>query len=372
MQIKRVFLCTLMGVTLLSGQAFAATSNTTTTNLSLSEAIKLATTDDPELKLMDDKIALEEKSLKQVKANAAYQATETFYDKSEYVSNQKAAYLTPLKKENSVAALKRDKVSSYNTIVLNTMTQYYDVQSKQDALADAKRSLETLSKEIAIKAKELAIGKITQLDYNTYEIKKLEAESALRKAEIDLNTSYIKFANQTNQALSFKFNPVKLSTSVSAYEVKDVNAAIQNEIAKSDDILTKQESIAAMELEIKINLESNYEIGNVDSATNVLQEDLKAAKQDLVNLKDSVELNFKLDHLKLQSSYDSILIAKSSLDLAQKELDVAKVKYGVGTLSLMDYITKQEALDDAEAKYSSSVTDYLLAVEKFKMNHYTE
>lgn len=372
MQIKKIMISSVVGVALLSGQTFAAASTTTYPVLTLDQAIKMATTNDPEITLMEDKVALAEKELVQVNANAAYKRTETFYEKADYVNNRKAYLLTPLKKENSVAGIKRDKESKVNSVVLDLMTQYYDVQAKMDLLSDAKRSLATLEKELAAKNKELSLGKITQIDFNSYEIKKLELESAVRKAEIDLETSYMKFANAANQPLNYKFAPVAFSTNVTPYENKDLQAVLANERTKSDDLLSKQASIKEMEVEIQINLDSQYEVGNTDSATNVLQDDLKAAQKDLANIETNLELNLKLDYYRLQSSYDTILVNKAALALAQKELDVAKVKYSVGNISLIDYMGKQEALDKAESAYNSSVSQYQIAVEKFKMNHYTK
>jgi outer membrane protein TolC len=74
----------------------------------------------------------------------------------------------------------------------------------------------------------------------------------------------------------------------------------------------------------------------------------------------------------LQSSYDSTLVSKATLALAQKELDVAKIKYGVGNISLIDYLAKQEALDKAKSSYNSSISNYQIAVEKFKMTHFIQ
>ncbi len=370
MKIKRIMISTLVGVAVLSGQTFAATIPTIT----LEQALDMATTNDPELKLMDEKIALAEKELVQVNANAASLRMESAmgFDKAEYVSYRKSYLLTPVKKENSVASIKRQKVSNIDSIKLDLMAQYYDVQSKIDQLDDSKRSLATLEKELQAKSKELSLGKITQLDYNSYEIKKLEMESTVKKAEIDLDTSYIKFANASNQPLTYKFTPVAFNTNVKPFENKDLMTVLANERAKNDDILKKQASINEMEIEIQINLDSQYEIGNTDSATNVLQEDLKAAQQDLVNLDANLELNLKVDYYKLQSSYSTILVSKSTLALAQQELDVAKIKYNVGNISLIDYLAKQEALDKAESSYSSAVSTYQIAVEKFMMTHFVK
>lgn len=370
MKIKRIMISTLVGVAVLSGQTFAATLPT----ISLEQALNMATTDDPELKLMDEKIALAEKELVQVNANAASLRMESAMgmDKAAYVNYRKSYLLTPIKKENSVASIKRQKDSKIDSIKLDLMAQYYDVQSKIDQLNDSKRSLATLNKELSAKSKELSLGKITQLDYNSYEIKKLEMESTVKKAEIDLEISYIKFANAANQPLTYKFAPVAFSTNVKPYENNDLSSILANERAKNDDILKKQASIKEMEIEIQINLDSQYEIGNSDSATDVLQNDLKAAKQDLVNLDANLELNLKVDYYKLRSSYDSILVSKASLALAQKELDVAKIKYNVGNISLIDYLAKQEALDKAESSYNSAVNAYQIALEKFMMTHFVK
>jgi len=368
MYIKKLAVSILLGTSILATQSFAATPSLTV--VSLEEALRLSVYNDPELMLMDDKVALGEKELKQVIANADYLKTKTIYDKDEYVSNRKAYLLTPLKKENSVAALKRQRDEKTNNIKLELMTQYYDVLAKLEQQSDAKRTLETIEKEIEAKSKELLLGKITQLDYNSYEIKKIEAENSVNKANIDLEVSYMKFANIANKPIDFKFTPSPLNKNVTQFTVGDLESVLKNERSQNSELLAKQAAIKEMELEIKINTDSQYEMGNTDSATTILQNDLKAAQKDLVNIEASIDMNLRIDLYKLQSNYDSVLVNKSSFALAQKELDVAKVKYSVGTISLIDYISKQEALDKAESAYNSSITAYLTAVEKFKMNHF--
>ena len=370
MKFNKLIISTLIGVTVFSGQVFAAGP----VQISLDQALQMATTNDPELNLMDDKIALAEKELVQVNANAAYKRTETVYEheKSAYVANRKSYLLTPIKKENSVAAIKRQKDAKLDSIKLEAMTQYYDVQSKLDALNDLKRSLATLEKEIAAKNKELALGKITQIDFNSFEIKKLETESAVKKAEIDLEVSYMRFASIANQPLNYKFTPAALAKTATPFENANLEAVLANERTKNNDLLAKQAAIKEMEIEIQINTDSKYEMDNTDGATNVLKNDLKAAQKDLANIETNIDLNLKLDYYRLQSSYDSILVNKASLALAQKDLDVAKVKYGVGTISLLDFMTKQEAFDKAESSYNNAVNTYQVAVEKFKMTHFVK
>jgi outer membrane protein TolC len=382
MHMKKIMISTLIGMTVLSGQVFAAAvpsptptqTQSQSQTLSLAQALLMATTNDPELTLMDEKIALAERELVQVNANAAYKRTETHYEynKADYVSYRKSYLLTPIKKENSVASIKRQKDSKINSVKLDLMNQYYGIQTQLDTLSDAKRSLASLEKEIQAKSKELALGKITQLDFNNYEIKQLEMEFSVKKAEIDLATGYMKFASAANQPLSYKFTPVAPNTSVAPYENINLIDVLANERSKNDELLNKQAAIKEMETEIQINIDSLYEMGNTDSATNVLQDDLKAAQKDLANIEATIDLNLKLDNYKLQSSYNSILVSKASLALAQKEFDVAKAKYGVGTISLIDYLAKQEALDKADSSYSSSVSQYQIAVEKFKMGHFVK
>lgn len=372
MQIKRIMISSMIGLTMLSGQVFAAAPVVSKPTLSLEQALAMSVTNDPELTLMDEKVTLAERELVQVKANADYHRTEIYYDKAGYVNNRKSYLLTPIKKENSVASIKRQRISKEDSIKLDLMNRYFDVQNKIEQVSDAKRSLATLEKEIQAKSKELSLGKITQLDFNTFEIKKLEMENSIRKAEIDLETSYMQFSSVSNQPLNYKFQPSAMSTTVKPYENKDLSAILANERLKSSELLSKQATIKEMEIEIKINLDSEYEVGNTDSATNVLQRDLKAAQKDLVNIEANIELNLNVDYLKLQSSYDSTLASKASLALAQKELDVAKIKYGVGNISLIDYLAKQEALDKAKSNYNSSISNYQIAVEKFKMTHFVQ
>ena len=369
MKLSRVLLSGMVGIMLFTSQGYAASVQV----LSLNEALTLATTNDPELKLWEEKIALAEKELVQVNANAAYKRTETVndYDKAGYVIYRKSYLLTPIKKEHAVAALKRQRDQKISDIKIDLMTQYYDVQSKLDALEDAKRSLETLDKELSAKKAELELGKITQLDYNSYEIKKLEMASQIKKAETELSVSYMKFANIANKPLDFKFTPNKVSEAIKRFEVSDLNQLYTTEKSKNHELINKSDAINEMEIEIKINTESQYEIGNTDSATNVLQRDLKSAQKDLSDIETNIQLNLNLDYYRLLSLYDTILVSKSSQEIAKLEYDIAKVKYSVGTISLLDYLGKKEALDKAESQYRNGIQIYQVAVEKFKMNYHT-
>jgi len=390
-----------IGVSVMSGSTipvFAAdttTQNTSTitsvqaqTNvksiLTLEDAIKAAVSNSETLTLDEQKISYQDK------INGVNEkiddATSTITDDKKNLDNDTA--------DNSLNQAKQQRDFDEDKLVQKTTTAYNGIVTSQKQIDKATKALEIKNKELNDTKLKNSLGIVTTIDLTStqLEIESLQntqksSQNKLKDAEDSFKVLTGKDVTQYTLEQDIKYDTFKIDSSVDEY----LDNIIENYLKYStqliklnkdylDDNKVSEPTKPSDEPFVKKDI-STMNVKEYDDYVNSLS-DYNAVRQKYVTDLSArlVYLNSKLgaytsetninetkkkfkDQLRsfytnLLTTEDSINLLKKNIELSNKQLSNAKLRYDLGLITKSDYNTQVVSSEDLDIQLRSAIDSY--------------
>ena len=390
-----------IGVSVMSGSTipvFAAdttTQNTSTitsvqaqtnvkSSLTLEDAIKAAVSNSETLTLDEQKISYQDK------INGVNEkiddATSTITDDKKNLDNDTA--------DNSLNQAKQQRDFDEDKLVQKTTTAYNGIVTSQKQIDKATKALEIKNKELNDTKLKNSLGIVTTIDLTStqLEIESLQntqksSQNKLKDAEDSFKVLTGKDVTQYTLEQDIKYDTFKIDSSVDEY----LDNIIENYLKYStqliklnkdylDDNKVSEPTKPSDEPFVKKDI-STMNVKEYDDYVNSLS-DYNAVRQKYVTDLSArlVYLNSKLgaytsetninetkkkfkDQLRsfytnLLTTEDSINLLKKNIELSNKQLSNAKLRYDLGLITKSDYNTQVVSSEDLDIQLRSAIDSY--------------
>lgn len=252
---------------------------------------------------------------------------------------------------NYDAALKNEEIQK-DSIAATTRSKYYNVLQSVKSLEQKKKELEIAERQEFIAQSKYSVGFISWSEWRQTDLSLTEAQSAVVKAENDLETVYRSFDRQVGLDISIR--PVL--TDEPAFEEMQIDnpgAVIRSIVSDSPETWVTSEN-----LELKERL-LDYPGSTDQDEISLEQAKINADIQKTNSIDSLYDIYYSI--ISLEKSYQSTLV---SLELAEKELKNTELKVSVGLASSSDLMNAQLSLLKQQNSLFSIVCQHeLLKIE---------
>ena len=321
----------------------------------------------PEIKLLDNQLATQEKRYKNAVDNAESQK---LYDENpgrDMAETKRSILLYPLQVKNRLEQLKWEKSNKAMSIKADASKLYYQYIFKQYEIESQVKALERAKIELAVQQEKVKLGKLSSLSLGQSENAVELAGQKLDKLNAELKAIEMKINSLLDYDLDQKIKFNSETIKIDEYNINDIEALIEKRKLESNSIAQLQRQIEEAKID---SYAGSYTRGNPGSNYEMLQDKSKELENQIEIEKYNIEQKIRTDYTKILNLYDSISISKLQYDLSAKLFDVAGTKYKQEMISYVDYLKAAEDKENAMIQYDQAQLAYLTAVLDFKL--YTE
>ncbi len=358
-KIVSIILCAAMLFSVSSVVVFAEEDTVKTYTLSLEDAIKMAIEKDPSFLSMDTTIRNAQRQLEQAyKDQKNIKGAIKLPEGLASVAVKQGYYVEQAKIGVQSAELSKKQLEAQLSYIVTQA--YYGVKFSEEMLETAESAYELVLKNKNSVDMQFSLGMVSQLDLKNAQYSLNEA-----KALVDKNKRSLEIARKT------------LAANLSIEE-DNANLILTDDIEYNEfsGDLTK-DTQKAMESRYDIyQLKSAYTQAEKYTKTTILLGESSSQHSAANQAKVVAEANYnkskKQIAISINSSYNSILDASDSLNLAEESLairkqeyDVAVIQHELGMITNTELTGVMNNVTNAKIQLDNAKLTYKLAVEKY-------
>ena len=339
----------------------AQDTETVTYTISLEEAIKIAITDNPQLKVCEinkdnyktqmDAAKINKSKYKDIREISASSGVDLMYVKGGYYveTYKRAIELSDYEYKNTEA-----------TIKYNIIQKYFNLKNCYKLLEIAQNSYDLVDKNYNNAVKSYDLGLISKMDLENSELglKRASYMVNLYKNNLELAKSDLKIALRKNNENC-------------EFELKDSIICEDYKGSINEDLVTAEKSRYDI-----LTLKNNYELAQMYLKLTALPSNTArymSAYSSFITAEYNYNNNRDLILLSVKSSYNNISATKNDLDIAQTNYNIkksmhkiAELKTEMGMMTNAELSASLNELAQSEIELENAKLTYKLAVEKYK------
>lgn len=352
-------LITFMAVNALAEETVIETSERVNYTLSLEDAIKMATEGNPQFESADTKIADAQRQLKQARkdqrnmkgairlpAGLANVAVKQGYYVSQYEIAEESA--------------KREKKQAIDTLAYDVTQKYYGVKLSEALLQNAKNAYKVACDNKISMEKQYELGLVSKIDVHNANYTLNQAQSSCDSYERSLTLA------QKSLAIALQIDDENYTLNLTdgiEYEefTTDLNKDIENAMETRYDVYG-----------LKSQYEQAEKYTHIAALLGTSSSQYSSANSAKVQSEYVYKNTKKLIALSINSSYNNILNAKDSLNLAQENLnlrqmeyDAAVIQHNLGMITNTQLTAIMNNVLAASTSLENAKLTYKLAVKKY-------
>ena len=333
----------------------------------LESFIEEVTKNNPELKLLDDQILVQERRYKIANQKADEIKSNEWLTGGDFAQSKSYILLYPLQAKNKLDDLKWQKENKLVSLQAEASKLYYQYIFKQHEVEAQSKAVERAKAELNIVKEKINLGKLNSLSLPQSENAVDLSSQKLTKLNTELASIVMKINSLLNYDLDQKLQISSETIKIEEYTAKGIEELIEKRKLESNSIKKLQGEIE--EAKISYYIES-YNRQSIASNYEQLEDKPKELENNIENEKYKIEQKIRNDYNSILNLYDDIAIAKLSYDLNLKLFDVAGKKYKQEMISYVDYLKAAEDRENAMIQYDQAQLAYITAVLDFQL--YTE
>lgn len=333
-------------------------------SIDLQEIKDTAIINNSEIKLLEEKINLAKR--KHQMALAASEVAKDKYILSDLqrVSIKKQEILYPMQTSAELEDLIYEKENRARTLELKLEDIYYKILDKQKQESLQLDKISRVQKEYDIKKAEVEVGKLTQMSLALYEVAVSEAKIRLETLQRDENKLVMELNKLIGEDISLKL----ILKEAKFDSLKDKGYKIDEVVKRK---LEESQSLKKMERDLEIQKKErwivySYSFGGTQKEIDSMDDKILKMEYDIRDEKVAIELKVRSDYNNLLNLKDDITLRKLGVEKALKLEEIAKVKYTMGSINILEYMKNQTDVDDAKAAYEKAQLDYYIAALEFE------
>jgi len=269
----------------------------------------------------------------------------------------------PIIVETNLEMAKRNKENNEKSLKLDVYRAALDILLTEKELQSEKEKLAILKEKYEMARTRFQQSSITEIDvYN--------AEYAVGSKEIDISKVEDKYESAVYEFkklldLPLDETPVEIRDNIVMGEMDeiDIDEVVSNSLANNASVYKKSQNVKAEQKNLE-NTKHYFHQG--DSTYDTAMYDLEIAKLDLEEAQANLETDIRNKYNDLLNSRDKAELAKAFAGLAEKKLQIARVKYDNGTISKEAYLSEEESYLNALYEKYVAIHDYNIIKAEFE------
>lgn len=364
---KKLFALLMMSVMIFSSFAVVSADEvsgqqTQIISLSLEDALKKVETDNPELKLMDMKIAIADteywQSLDDADA-AKDKFSKTIEDK---IANEKVKQIDWQRKLITLNNLKYDRNEKLKSLKLDITKQYMSLQLSQKDIENSQIDLTNLDTKINDMLLKVKLGLVREIDVKSLQAQRLTMQSQIDKSKGQLEIDMLSFKNALGIDTKTNLYLFPVQKEYATFNDYDIANRIAAALAKSHDVENAQKDYDLTVLEKDITAKY-YDY--VPSTVKDLETTVVDKASTLDNTKRSVEASLWTAYYNLKSLEDSVEIARLNVAIDELNLQITQAKVKAGQATAATESNDKLTLEKQKASFQKAINDYMITIDEF-------
>lgn len=320
----------------------------------------------PSVKLLDDKIAVQERRCNLANSTSEAAKTKAWLSDSEHMAVKKEELLYPMQAKNQLDELKWQRQNKVAALRTEASKLLYNYNFKLKEIDIQLKLIDNAKKDFEIAKKKVEVGKLSSLSL-------AQNESAISTAQQQLdslNTEKTGITMKINSLLQRDLTqPILLQDEqlkVEEYTISDLDALISKQKESGHSVIKLKNSYDETNTEYFIQ---SYSMMEKSDTYDQLADSKLELEYSIKNEKANIELKIRSDYNDLLNLNDSMQIAKLTYDLNTKLHSVSEIKYQKGLLNISDFLKTATDKESALISYNKAQLNYAIAVMNFKMNY---
>lgn len=272
--------------------------------------------------------------------------------------------LNPLKAEKEYKDMLFELEELKSSKINELEYDFYSLIYAMDSYDSLTESFSLMKTEYAQMEKKLELGLITEGDFKSFKKNYLQTHLNLVEATNKVSKLKREINIIIGKNVSDDINVQRKSFNSDQYVIEDIDALIKTTIDTSYEMkaLELQKAIYEKELELK-NKFSGFTSYKLEIET--LQDNFKDMDKKIEDMKRDLEYQIKTGYNNVTIAYENYQIAQIELEIAVRDYNESKVKFGQGLISQTDYDKSLNSLEQSQDKFNESKLSYYKEKDDF-------
>lgn len=366
---KKTLSIVMVLLILVIGQSFANEVKT----LTLEETYQLLEENNTDIKLLDQKIALDQLKIDKAKISSDNNIyIGKYLTDDEYIEKVFIRDYDVKEKRVILEQRKREKEDTIESLKSDVYALYLDINAKDMSLKLLEKQLEQLKDDQRIVEAKLEQGLVVELTLD-----KVKNEIAVKENQIkDIERAIQNSVYELNQILG-----LPIETKVVAEEnvlLKIINGELLDNIDLSDidNLITEESSIVNAQedlelLEIKKELIDNN-IGDDNDYYDDVVEDIVDQEDVIEKAKKNEAFDIYSAVNTLKQSRNNYLTAQNTLKIYERVYAIDLIKYEIGQITFNERMSSYNQMFNQYIAANNAKQTYLTQLEDYKIKYLTE
>lgn len=339
-------------------------------NLSLDDAVRIATENSREMWKIDDGIAQVKEARKDAKdakdeaeriMAMSFSEIETEYGpmfdvSSNYVEKllvKNGYYITF--SDNHQAQLEKNREMLIAGIEIETKSQYYSVLVSEQTIVINKLNLTKAEEQLRVVNLKFNNGSATKAEVLNAEMAVQKAKTELDSAVDDYSIAELNLLNKLELPFDTEFILTDTNLTYVPTEEIDLNEKIEKAKAERPEILTAENNLKLQQIET--HAYTAYYTSNLRQHKSA-KEKLKDAEINSEQVLKNVELDVRKTYLNLIKSERALINMEKTLELAKEAARINKLLYDNGMATTLDVLEANAGMYQAEIGHYQLLAAY--------------
>lgn len=272
--------------------------------------------------------------------------------------------LNPLKAEKEYKDMLFELEELKSSKINELEYDFYSLIYAMDSYDSLTESFSLMKTEYAQMEKKLELGLITEGDFKSFKKNYLQTHLNLVEATNKVSKLKREINIIIGKNVSDDINVQRKSFNSDQYVIEDIDALVKTTIDTSYEMkaLELQKAIYEKELELK-NKFSGFTSYKLEIET--LQDNFKDMDKKIEDMKRDLEYQIKTGYNNVTIAYENYQIAQIELEIAVRDYNESKVKFGQGLISQTDYDKSLNSLEQSQDKFNESKLSYYKEKDDF-------
>lgn len=268
-----------------------------------------------------------------------------------------------LAKKQAVDQAKEALEETGMNLALNVESKYYQVLKTMATINNKETSLDWAEKHFKIAEVKFASGLISKREWIAIEERVVETKKEYVDALFNLETIRMEMNLALGRELDHFFELKDQEFSYEPLQV-DFTEATQYALEYGKNLLQAREDLEQAKENLELQIASEAAQIEILKAEHQLRE----AEIKVKRTEEKTIIEIRNAYMGFRSAEDMIKDAEDTYTKAEEQLEVLRIKYEAGMVSLIDFLEGQRELADAEIKCIQIIYDYNLAKASFNQS----
>lgn len=330
--------------------------------LTIQEAIDTAMENNYEILAFDRQLLIAERYLKSAIRQSEVVKIETASD-AQFLENGKTLLLYPAQRQRELDDLINDAEDLKQNLQIDITSTYMELKHSVSDLEVLEKGLETLKSEFVSKQREFELGLVTSNLIADLENAINQAELNIKKAKWENQLAHMELAKLIGVDLNTQFLLTDTQDYSADLSIYDIDALAASATEFGNGVLTAAKDIEMKELEKEVvRLYTRYK---KPEGTEDFDESIADLMKDLDDARLTEEIKIRSDYTSIINADLDVQINTMKLELVERELNVANIKYSLGMFIKLDVVKVEDSHQEALNNLESSKLTLFTLVENF-------